>query len=381
MAEPAGLTFGPNSSIRGILSRSGGKSLVWGTFTNVNGTPQRGLVQLLATGAVDDTFAPALDGNVTGVLAYDSERLLIWGDFTSVNGIPCQRIARLEADASLDGGFHAVINGSINGVVPSGDGALIVWGEFSTVNGAARIRLAELASDGSLDTGFNNGPGPDRPLSGVRVLSNGNLIVWGAFNRFNGFLSRRLVRLNADGLPAFIDPALTSIASLSGNLQDVLADERGGAIFALNNPVCGVNGCPNLMYMRADGTADLNMPAFGGEDASGRTRYPLHQAALDSQGRLLVVGEFSNINGQARFSVARFFRAPVLEMPRFEPETGFRANLIGHPGQTYGVERSTNLFDWVAVGIVTNRQVREEFLDPTSAAPPATFYRALLLAP
>eukprot|EP01031_Cornospumella_fuschlensis_P012889 gene12889-15747_t len=75
---------GPNNTVRAITLLSGGKILVGGLFTNVNGTPRRGLVRLSAAGAVDDTFVDtaftnSFTGSVRSIALQADGKIIVGG--------------------------------------------------------------------------------------------------------------------------------------------------------------------------------------------------------------------------------------------------------------------------------------------------------------
>ena len=50
----------------------------------------------------------------------------------------------------------------------------------------------------------------------------------------------------------------------------------------------------------------------------------------------------------------------------------------GAPSRVYVIQASTNLIDWVTIGLsVTDTNGNVEFTDPNAANPPVQFYRAV----
>lgn len=368
LVEPV-YTFGNSSPIRGAIVQGASKTLLWGDFTNVNGQSRRGVVRVPTNGVVDEAFAPILDGDLTAVLAEDSGQLIICGDFTSVNGVPRTGIARLSLDGTLDNQFNPVIGGDVAGIIASGEGSFLIWGEFTNVNNVAHHRLAKIKMDGSLDTQFSVGSGPSGRLTSVRVLHGGKLFVWGGFSMFNDVRGHRgAALLNQDGSLAPLDAAVR----LSGiGIDAVVPDLRGGALIAFD-----FEYRPRLLYLRRDGTAHSGLPRIGNDYAEGYGLHSLRRVTMDCEGRVVMAGEFSQLNGQPRFSLARLIPAPALERPRFEWTSGFSVDVNGRTGQVYSLEHSTNLIDWRAIGSITNEEAVGRLTHPATLE--KSFYRVVV---
>ncbi|HEX4202165.1 MAG TPA: delta-60 repeat domain-containing protein, partial [Chthoniobacterales bacterium] len=137
--------------VRAIAIQPDGKILVGGLFTAFNGSPRRGIVRLLSNGTVDPNFAavtltdpPMPFGGVPSGLWTEPKvqangKILIAGDFIGVNGTPCPGVARLNANGSLDSTFQAsgfVPTNSnsprpIRGIVIQSNGQIVIGGKFT----------------------------------------------------------------------------------------------------------------------------------------------------------------------------------------------------------------------------------------------------------
>ena len=138
------------ADVLAIAIQPNGKILVGGRFTAFNGSPRRGIVRLLSDGTVDPNFAAItltdppmpFGGGPSGlwtepkVLA--NGKILIGGDFIGINGTPCPGIARLNANGTLDTTFHASdfqLNANfprpIRGIVIQSNGQIVIGGRFT----------------------------------------------------------------------------------------------------------------------------------------------------------------------------------------------------------------------------------------------------------
>jgi len=89
--------------------------VIGGSFASVDGIPYRSLAQLNEDGSVDTTFnatpSAGVNGTIYAIALYSTNddinggKILIGGDFTIVNGVNVSHVARLNADGSLDATF------------------------------------------------------------------------------------------------------------------------------------------------------------------------------------------------------------------------------------------------------------------------------------
>lgn len=197
----------PNARLFSLAVDGTERILVGGTFTNIAGQSRYGIARLGPDGALDATFHPLLgaDAEVLTMMVQPDGRILIGGRFTTVNGINRRCIARLNEDGSLDDSFNPGMGAGpeetneVRTVVLLPGGKLLVAGAFTSFNGANRSRITRLNADGSLDLNFDPGAGPNDTISALAVQPDGEVIVGGLFTVVNGATRRRVARLHADG--------------------------------------------------------------------------------------------------------------------------------------------------------------------------------------
>lgn len=368
VTEPAG-------SVLGVLPQTDGGIVLWGSFSNVNTHPISGVARLLANGTVDQSFRPIASGTVAGV-SENLGNLLLFGLFTTSNNSTTTRLARVTSTGQIAPGIQPSANGAVDGVLPAANGGSYLWGSFSQVNGTSRARIAKLTADGSLDATFDPGSGPLGNMSGLGELDDGKLVVWGSFSRFSGFRRSKMVRLLANGA---VDLSAQALDPFVVGVRDVLPDRRGGAIVFLGTSIfAGSNHFHTAFYLRADGALVTYLPAMTIDEPQEQPY--ITQAAWDSQGRLVVAGRFAGVDGRQRFALARYLRAPRLENATHSAASGFRATVLGHAGQTFRLERSTNLLDWTPVAMFTATGL-ETGVEDTGLGVVGQFYRVVLVTP
>ncbi len=181
-----------------------GQILVGGTFLSVGGVTQSYLARLNADGSLDRTFAPTLNGAVQSIAVQSDGKVLVGGSFTQVDGFGRVYMARLNTDGTLDGPFNPSPNSSVFAIAVLPSGQILIGGQFSalTPNGSTSSygvsSFARLNSDGSLDTAFN--PSPSGTVYCINVLSDGRILVGGAFTTISGATRGYVARLLSSGL-------------------------------------------------------------------------------------------------------------------------------------------------------------------------------------
>ena len=319
-------TFNPNpqglytSQVNAIALQSNGQIVIGGYFTSLrpNGTGTAvavgHLARLNSDGSVDSTFNPNTNAEVSTLLVTPSGQILVGGGFTTIqpigsaSAIAAPFLARINADGTND---STLINPNLNGAVLSialqPDGNIILGGNFSTIQppgagGTTNVDfILRMSPTGTPDSTFlTNLSGP---VQKVLVQSDGRILAAGLFTTItNGtaayFSVGDIARLNRDGTP---DMTFSPNANYTVNSMALMSDGRiviGGAFSQLqpNNETAPANrNC--VARLNADGTLDqdFNPNAFGGVGV----------LAVQTNGKILVGGSFSSINGVTRTNFAR----------------------------------------------------------------------------
>ncbi|OYT72994.1 MAG: hypothetical protein CFK52_03005 [Chloracidobacterium sp. CP2_5A] len=268
-----------------------------------------GVVSYAQEGGLDPSFAVGLSGvdaTVQAIARQPDGRIVIGGNFTNVNGATRFRIARLNASGSLDASFGAGQSGAndfVNAIAVQPDGRLLIGGNFTVVNGASRRFVARLNADGSLDATFGaHLPVLNNRVFSMALLSNGKILIGGTFNTINNAPPGGIIRLNSDGS---LDPTFNAgldLGTFSGIFA--IAVQSDGRIL-IGGEFTGVNGIPrgSLARLNANGSVDT---AFGNGLTVSGNRFPdTRSIAIQPDGRILIGGGFNTVNGVTRNAVAR----------------------------------------------------------------------------
>jgi len=296
---------GATATVFAVALQADGKIVVGGTFSQAGGQARGNIARLNADGGLDTTFLSSgvgANGDVFSVVVQSDGKIVICGDFTTVNGTGRNRIARLNSDGTLDFTFLASGSGAnfaVNAAAIQSDGKIIIGGRFSTINGTTRNRIARLNSDGTLDTSFlAAGSGLNGDLGSLALQADGKTVIGGVFTNVNGTARNGIARLNSDGT---LDTSFLAAGSGANSSVLAIAIQSDGKI-VIGGFFTTVNGTTRVGAARlnVDGTVDMSFLATG----SGANN-ALYSIALQSDGKIVIGGAFTNFSGQARNGIAR----------------------------------------------------------------------------
>lgn len=324
------LSFDPGTGLGGggimdcAAIQSDGKILIGGYFTSYNGTPRNHIARLNVDGSLDVTFNPGTGANarVKTIAIQNDGRIVIGGYFTSYNGTPRNGIARLLANGNLDFSFNpgAGVSGSDGAVYASAiqsDGRIIIGGIFTVYDGTSRDYIARLNANGSLDTSFDPGWGVEYHVYTTSIQSDGRILI-------GGLISYGIARLNADGsLDATFDPG----AGVGGAVYRTVLQSDGRPVIV--GSFDSYNGTARncIARLNDDGTLDTTFDPGAGVDGGIHPR--LFTVAIQSDGMIIIGGDFASYSGTPRNCIARLNVDGSLDVA-FDPGAGVEGSSFPH---------------------------------------------------
>jgi uncharacterized delta-60 repeat protein len=306
-----------------MVQQTDEKVIVVGFFNSVLArsqvySPTPSIYRINLDGTVDATFLasnpdfvayypngadnPPEQGIITAVALQTDGKILIAGHFTYVGGVARNGIARLNTDGSLDTTFNPGTGfAQYENVLPSvsaqclqvaSNGQIYVGGYFDSYNGVSLPSIARLNADGSLDTTFAVGSGTSgsNPVVSSLLIRPGNGVIVGAHSgEFNGSAVPVLFALtNAGAVDSTFNISLTP--SLYGIGVTALTFQPNGQILA------GFGA--SLFRLNSNGSTDTTLSAtFAGNQ--------IDSIAVQSNGEIVVGGQFSSADGITQANIAR----------------------------------------------------------------------------
>lgn len=307
---------GTNHTVNTLLRQKDGKILVAGRYTTLQGRSRNRIARVLANGSLDLAFNPGTgaDSEMFALALQPDGKVLIGGEFTTYNDTPRSRIARLNADGSLDASFDPGVGADdiLHVIVRQPNGQLLIGGEFDNYGGVSRGGIARVNPSGSLDPSFNPGTGFNGTVKCIILLTDGRMLVAGEFTSYDGNLCGHIARLNTNGT---LDTTFNPGTGLNSNVRTMVMQPDGRIL--LGGDFTMVNGTPlnRIARLNADGSLDTTFtPGTGFNN-------PVEALALQPNGRVLVGGFFTDINGEPINRIVRLNANGTVDAT-FSPGTG-----------------------------------------------------------
>jgi len=271
-----------------------GKIIVSGSFTRINGVPQKSPARLNPDGSLDSTFNSGTRfgvgaGFIRKILIQPDGKILVIGSFIGNDGMTRTEVTRLNTNGSPDTSFNPIVNSVVYAIALQADGKILIGGTFTNVNGTARTGAVRLNTDGSPDTSFN----PffsNRNIYSLAVQADGKIMVGGLFSAVNGLSRTNLARLNADGT---LDSSFTAGSIASVEQIEIQADGKYVVVISsykvvrLNN-----NGTTDTTFQSPIFSTDTDVMTY-------------IQILVEPDGSIIAVGNFRSVNGVPRSRIAR----------------------------------------------------------------------------
>jgi uncharacterized delta-60 repeat protein len=291
------------TSVLAVALQANGKAVIGGIFDHFNGLLTEGIVQINPDGSRDQAFAssgPGINAEVFSLIKQLDGKMLVGfasgsggsnGDSPrgKLNSTNLGGIGRLNPDGSTDTIFSSPFDNAstVSAIALQSDRRMVVGGNVRLIGDTSGnvISLTRLNSNGTLDATFH--PPPD--VRGTPVIQpDGKILVAG--NSADG--TPGLVRLNANGSR---DDAF--ITAFFPNGVSPAALQPDGRILVL---VTGHDFRPSqIARLNANGSVDATFNPGSGPDNSVRA------LVLQTDGKILIGGDFYNYNGTARNCLAR----------------------------------------------------------------------------
>ncbi len=169
---------------------------------------------------------------------------------------------------------------------------------------------------GTVDTTLNSLLGFDGAVFAVGLQPNGDIVAAGDFAKVNGIPRSRIARLNGDGS---LDLGFgTTVGGADGAIRalDLQSDGR----ILVGGSFTSINGIPRSRIARLDfdGTSDLSFDPGSGVDGPV---FAVAESSVDGTRRVLAAGAFTTADGASRRRIARFLNNGELDST-FQPGDG-----------------------------------------------------------
>jgi uncharacterized delta-60 repeat protein len=328
--DTGGTSIGVDGAfVEAVAALPDGGAVVGGRFNNIDGVALKNLARLDADGNVDPTFTPLVaygtfDARVNAIAVQKDGKIIIGGVFYQINGhFAGPSIARLNADGTHDETFDASTDyGTVQCLAIQPDGKILVGGAFASggLNGDTRYRyIGRLNANGTLDTTFIPSPntGPNSFVESIAVQDDGMILLAGSFWEYNGVAQARFARVNSIG-------ALDTNFTPDFDAYDLALQADGKILISSYDPAGG--GSTYGLHRADKITGDLD-PTFAtstGNTGGAFTDEKITSIAVQADGKILIAGGFTEVDGTPRAGAARINTDGTLDAS-FDPYFGYKA--------------------------------------------------------
>ncbi len=282
-----------------------GRILVGGSFIHVQGHLQPEVARLNADGSFDPTFVPQLAGGIVQQIVVEpTTRALLLGNFTTVNGAPSSGLVRVLDNGQLDPSFQPQISHPTKVVLQPDGNIIAVAGKLVRLFGG-------IPPPSSVPTIL------DQPSS-VQAKEGENIPLTVSVTS----LTPVVFQWQKNGQ----DLAVATNTTLQ--LENVSLNEAGAYRIVVRNAAGSTTSeVAEVQVIAAPKTAgalDLSLDTHIGPNG------PVNVAVVQPDGKIIIGGAFTEVNGIARNQLARIAPDGTLD-PTFVPNvpvSGADANSV-----------------------------------------------------
>jgi uncharacterized delta-60 repeat protein/uncharacterized repeat protein (TIGR01451 family) len=184
---------------------------------------------------------------------------------------------------------HPGTDGTVYDLALQPDDRAIVVGQFATYNGVSRNGIARINTDGSIDSSFDPGLGADDFITSIALLPNGQMLIGGAFTSFNGSNRTSIARLNSDGS---IDPSFNvGVPGISGTIWAIAVQSDGNIL--IGGEFTSVAGFSRPYIARLNGTNGVLDTSFN--PTANSPDGVVQAITVMPSGQIVIAGQFTHL--------------------------------------------------------------------------------------
>lgn len=321
----------PNAPPTTVAVQANGRIILAGNFLSVANMPKDRIARFNSDGSLDTTFQdPGINGEINAVALQLDGKIVLGGSFTAIGSDAHHFLARLNADGSLDTGFSDPgLDGSVASVVVQPDDKVLAGGDFTQVvtnqGTFSRLRVARFQTNGALDGTYADpqlDPGvSSSPVFCVALQADGSVLVGGHFTHVGTISHFYFARFSNTGVfdAAFPVSDTTQVAAI------VVAPD--GSIL-VDDP-----GAGEIIKYSSSGVIDATY-------ASAAADGLINSLALQPDGKIVIGGTFQSVDAQSHHALARLNTNGTLDTSFADLNFNFSA---GNPhGYIYAIAAQSN---------------------------------------
>lgn len=290
--------IGFNDAVTAIIQDDNGKIIIGGTYMSPTCSTKSFIVGLNEDGSIGDWFQSEYpDGSILSLLRQRDGKLLVGGRFNNLKGSEQHGLTRLTAENDYDSDFKTNFHDRswVLSLNEQKDGKVLVGGNFLHGSEPHRHRnLMRFNAGGGVDLDFNHDV--DDWVFSVLELHNGQIIIGGVFKTIDNNERKYIARFNVDGS---IDKSFKPDLGEIGWVYSILQQPDGRIL--IGGEFTSVDGVErnHVARLNMDGSLDDYFDPGTAANASVKV------VKLQDDGRILIGGEFTSYNEEPRHNIAK----------------------------------------------------------------------------
>jgi len=318
-----------------IFVQADGKVFVGGLYDIIGGSAQQNLVRLNTDGSKDASFDSStnINGEVLDFYKQSTGKFIVGGLFTNNGGA-----LRLNSDGSLDSSFGdyrtqksyyprilSLSNASFLDQLVWGEQVVTSCSEDCTTTSNAKI-IRTNSTSGALDNSFqinsfsSSNQGVAGGSAGYLEQADGKVVAFGVFDGYAGELRNNIMRINTNGS---LDSTFDVGSGFNSKVYAGAIQSDGKIILAGAFTKYNDVSVPKIVRLNTDGSLDTTFNTNLGTGFNNS----VYAVKIQSDGKILVGGVFTSVNGTARNKIARLNTNGTLDTG-FVPSTSFSNQVV-----------------------------------------------------
>ena len=204
---------------------------------------------------------------------------------------------------SNDSGFLVgeMSNPTIYNTKNQSDGKILLVGSFSSYHKTAIRSIARINFDGSIDFTFNPGTGANGIIYDLVIQSDGKIIIGGNFDSYNGIARKNIARINKDGsLDLTFNPGSGAAGVFNSKIVQLSIQSDGKIVIGGNFTLYNGISRNKVARLNSDGSLDATF-----NTGTGLLGNYLFSISLQDDGKIIIGGDFTSYNGILSKNIAR----------------------------------------------------------------------------
>lgn len=283
-----------------------------------------GFSNVISPSSPTDPWGKLTGLNLTnGQMYYPSLRAIDNADNPSTisqgNGFRSVSTWQIQTGANIAGG-------DLKSTATQSDGKIVMGGCFTNVSESISYAVGALNANGTLNTNFQIGSGFRRTngtngsVSELKIQSDGKIVAIGDFAKYRNTVVNNIVRINGDGSQDFTFKMGTGF--VGGILRTIQLQTDGKILVAGNFTNYNGTNIRNIIRLNSDGGMDLTFNPGISSD------YDINSVYIEDNGKIIIGGGFTSFNGTTVNGIARLNADGSLDVTFNQSGSGFSSSSI-----------------------------------------------------